>query len=264
MYTMHRKLRNQYPATWMKEGKLNPEWKLFQNLKLITRFLNPLQVVDLNKRLHVATLGIYQNILIEYVITRRGADKVAIVYTEGNEEDLEGIQERLGSKMVPVISRKVPPWDYHEVLSAILEIVSEHEDYSIEYNISCGTRVMTTAAYLAALFTDSPVYFVMYPGKNQIGDIIEIQPVSVTLLSESKRIILNKIEENGGSIGSQRVLGKRTDLKASSISKHLKSLEDAGYIRRRHHGRKTEVEITNLGRIVLNLKTFRKGKVWSR
>jgi len=218
----------------------------------------------LSRRLHIATLGLYQNILIEYVITRRGADKVAIIYTEGNEADLEGIQERLERKMTPVIARKVPPWDYHEVLSTILEIVSEHEDYRIEYNISCGTRVMTTAAYLAALFTDSPVYFVMYPGKNKIGDIIKVQPVSVTLLSEPKKIILNKIEESGGSIKSQRVLGRRTDLKASSISKHLKSLEDAGYIRRSHNGRKTMVETTNLGKIVLNLKTFRKGKVWSR
>ena len=221
-------------------------------------------MVDLGKRLHVATLGLYQNIVIEYVITRRGADKVALVYTEGNEEDLDAIQTRLESRMIPVISRKVPPWNYHEILSVILEIVAEHEDYCVEYNVSCGTRIMTTAAYLAALFTDSSVFFVMNPDKERIGDLIEVQPVSVTLLSEPKRLILCKISESGGSIKSQRVLGKRTDLKASSISKHLKSLEDAGYIRRSHSGRKTQVEITNLGRIVLNLKTFRKGKVWSR
>lgn len=228
------------------------------------RFPPSYPVVELRRRLHVATLGLYQNILVEYVITRRGSDKVAIIYTEGNEEDLEGIQSRLEEKMVPVIARKVPPWDYHEILSAILEIVSEHEGYSVEFNISCGTRIMTTAAYLAALFTDSPVYFVMNPDKDEIGDIIEVQPVSVTLLSEPKKTILRKLEELGGSVDHQRVLGSRTELKASSVSKHLKSLEAAGYIRRGHHGRKTTVEITNLGRIVLNLKTFRKGKVWSR
>ena len=232
--------------------------------KFMRRFEDPLAVVEMRKRLHIATLGLYQNILVEYVIARRGADKIAIVYTEGNERDLAGIEGRLEDNMIPVVSRKVPPWDYHEVLSGILEIVSDHEDYDIEYNISCGTRVMTTAAYLAALFTDSPVYFVMNPGKQQIGDIIKVQPVSVALLSEPKKLILQRLEESGGVIDSQRELGSRADLKASSISKHLNSLEDAGYIIRSHHGRKTRVEITNLGRIVLNLKAFRKGKVWSR
>ena len=136
-----------------------------KNRKFMELLSDTLAVVGMRKRLHIATLGLYQNILVEYVITRRGADKVAIVYTKGNERNLDSIMERLEDNMIPVISRKVPPWDYHEVLSGILEIVSDHEDYDIEYNISCGTRVMTTAAYLAALFTDSPVYFVMYPGK---------------------------------------------------------------------------------------------------
>lgn len=219
-------------------------------------------MVDMRKRLHIATLGLYQNILVEYVITRRGADKVALIYTEGNEEDLVRIQQEIEGNMVEVITRKVPPWDYHEVLSAILEIVSDHEDYEIEYNISCGTRVMTTAAYLAALFTDSSVYFVKSTTKDLVGDIIMVQPVSVALLSEPKKIILKKIEEAGGTIGSQSMLGSRADLKASSISKHLNVLEDAGYIIRTRQGRKTRVEITNLGRIVLNLKAFRKGHVW--
>jgi len=199
--------------------------------------------------------------LVEYVITKRGADKVAIVYTEKNVEELSRIKLEIQGNLVDVITKKVPPWDYHEVLSGILEIVSKHEDYEIEYNISCGTRVMTSAAYLAALFTDSPVYFVKSVD-DQIGDIIEVQPFSVALLSESKKIILQKLVEVGGTVDSQRELGSRADLKASSISKHLHTLEDAGYIIRTPHGRETKVEITNLGRIVSNLKAYRKGKVW--
>jgi CRISPR locus-related DNA-binding protein len=202
--------------------------------------------------------------LVEHVITKRGADKIAIIYTERNEEDLQGIKERHATKRVPVVSRKVPPWDYHEVLSAILEIVTEHEDYDIEFNISCGTRVMTAAAYLAALFTDSPVYFVIDPDKDEIGDVLKVQPISVVLLSEPKKKILKRLEELGGSSKSQRDLGSRVELGASSISKHLNSLDEAGYISRSQNGRKSSVEITNLGRIVLNLKTFRKGNVWKR
>ncbi len=218
----------------------------------------------MRKRLHIATLGLHQNILVEYVITRRGADKVAIIYTDENKEYLRGLEKRLGEKQVPVISSKVQPWEYYEVLSEILEIVAEHEDYNIEYNGSCGTRIMTSALYLAALFTDSPVYFVKDPGAELKGDIIKVQPVSVALLTEPKKLILQKLEECGGSVDTQRELGSRADLKASSISKHLNDLEDAGYIIRRDYGTKTRVEITNLGRIVFNLKTFRQGNIWSR
>ena len=142
-----------------------------------------------------------------------------------------------------------------------LSIVAENEAYEIEYNISCGTRVMTSAAYLAALFTDSPVYFVKNVD-DEIGDIIMVQPFSVALLSEPKKIILRKLDEAGGKVDSQSELGSRADLKASSISKHLRTLEDAGYIIRTPHGRETKVEITNLGKIVSNLKAYRKGKVW--
>jgi predicted transcriptional regulator len=223
-----------------------------------------LLVVEMRKRLHIATLGLHQNILVEYVITRRGADKVAIIYTEDNKEYLKGLEKRLKEKQVPVVSRKVPPWNYHEVLSEILEIVAEHEQYDIEYNMSCGTRIMTSAGYLAALFTDSPVYFVKDPGAEKKGEIIKVQPISVALLTEPKKIILQRLEECGGSVDTQRELGSRADLKASSISKHLNDLEDAGYIIRKDYGTKTRVEITNLGRIVFNLKAFRKGKVWSR
>jgi CRISPR locus-related DNA-binding protein len=221
-------------------------------------------VVELKKRLHIATLGLYHNKLVEHVITRRGADKIAIIYTEKNEEDLQGIVERHETNMVPVISRKVPPWDYHEVLCTILEVVSEHKDYDIEYNVSCGTRVMTAAAYRAALFTDSPVYFVMDPDKEEIGDIIEVQPVSVALLTGPKKKILQRLDELGGITNSQRDLGTRVELGASSISKHLNTLDAAGYISRNQQGRKTCVEITNLGRIVLNFKTYRKDTMWGR
>jgi CRISPR locus-related DNA-binding protein len=221
-------------------------------------------VVRLKMRLHIATLGLYHNMLVEHVITKRGADKIAIIYTEKNEEDLESIKKRHETKQVPVISRKVPPWDYHEVLSTILEVVHEHEDYEIEFNISCGTRVMSAAAYMAAMFADAPVFFVMDPDKEEIGDIIMVQPVSAVMLTEPKRKILQRLKELGGKSNSQKALGSRTDLKASSISKHLNSLDEAGYISRCQNGRKTRVEITNLGRIVLELKTFRKDNIWSR
>jgi len=199
---------------------------------------------------------------VEHIIAKRGADKIAIIYTEQNKEAVEELKRNNESKGVPVVGKKVDAWDYYNVLCGILEIVSDHEDYEIEYSISCGTRVMTSAAFRAALFTDSPVYFVTTPADVEIGEIVTIEPISVVILTEPKRRILERLEELGGGAKSQRELGSRVDLGASSISKHLNSLDDAGYVKRKRDGRNYFVEITELGKIVLNLKEFRKEKVW--
>jgi DNA-binding transcriptional ArsR family regulator len=103
---------------------------------------------------------------------------------------------------------------------------------------------------------------VIDPDKEEIGEVLKVQPISVSLLTEPKRKILRRLEEIGGVAKSQRELGSRVDLGASSISRHLNSLDEAGYISRGQEGRKSTVEITNLGRIVLNLKTIRKANVW--
>ena len=162
------------------------------------------------------------------------------------------------------MSKEVPPWDFIKVLSGILEVVNEHKDYDVEYSISCGTRVMTMAAFRAALYTDSPVFFVSNPYEDEIGEIINVEPVSVALLTKQKRNILNRLDELGGVAGSQADLGSRVELGAGSISKHVNNLAAAKYVTKEKRGRETRVEITELGRIVLNLKNFRKKKVWGR
>jgi CRISPR locus-related DNA-binding protein len=216
----------------------------------------------MRKRLHIATLGLFRNMLVEHVIAKLGADKIVIIYTDENEEDLERIARENEAKEIPVISRRVDPWNYREVLSRILEVVSEHEDYELEYNISCGTRVMTAAAHRAALFTDSPVFFVTQPSANHIGPVVKVEPLSDAMLTEPKRNILKRLQDLGGSADSQRELGSREDLGASSISRHVNSLEKSGYIRKRQEGRRTRIELTDLGSVILNLKRHRKSAIW--
>lgn len=113
----------------------------------------------LRKRLHIATLGLYANERVDHVVLKRGADRVVVIYTKENEEELADIRARYHHYGLPLDARKVEPWSYEEVLSEILEVVLDYPNHEVEFNISCGTRVMTTAAYMAALFTDSPVFF---------------------------------------------------------------------------------------------------------
>jgi DNA-binding transcriptional ArsR family regulator len=216
----------------------------------------------LRKRLHIATLGLYRNLLVEHLIGIRGADRIAIIYTKENKEDLQRIKTLNEEIGIPVIPQLVDPWDYFDVLSGILEVVSKNDAFDIEYNISCGTRVMTAAAFKAALITDSPVFFVTSPEDIEIGDVIQIEPASVSILTQPKREILRRLEELGGAVESQKELGSRVDLGASSISRHVNALCDAGYVMKHQGGRKQYLEITELGRIVLNLKRFRRNNIW--
>jgi CRISPR locus-related DNA-binding protein len=213
-------------------------------------------------KLHIATLGLHANERVDYVLMKCGGDKLALVYTEKNSDELKEITARMKRAGIPVIAKRVDPWGYHKILNGILEIVLEHSEYEIEFNISCGTRVMTSAAQMAALFIDSTVYFVTEKDGDVMGEIAQVEPISVSMLTEPKKNILSELVDLGGSVDSQKKLGTRTSLRASSISKHLKELERAGYISRELHNRQKSVEITGLGRTVLQLKRVRKMLLW--
>jgi DNA-binding MarR family transcriptional regulator len=213
------------------------------------------------KKLHIATLGVHANKRIDYVVTKKGADKIALIYTERNEEEMKEFVDQYRKRSIPVLSKKVEPWNYRDILAEILEVAAAHREFEIEYNISCGTRVMTAAAHQAALFTDSKIYFVLGDYDEPLGEIVEVLPLSVTTLTHPKRAILEKIDGYGGKIDSQKQLGTRTSLKVSSISKHLREMEDAGYITRTRNGHRNKVEHTKLGKIMLKIKEYHKGKL---
>jgi CRISPR locus-related DNA-binding protein len=214
----------------------------------------------MTKRFHIATLGIHANEKIDYVITKKGADKIGIIYDEINEEEMYKFRNHYLELGVPIVAKKVEPWNYRNILAGILEIATENADYEIEYNVSCGTRVMTAAAHRAAILTDSKIYFVMGDYGDPLEEIVEVQPISVTTLTEPKKNILSKIDELG-IIDSQKQLGSKTELKVASISKHLTELDESGYISRERKGRKNMISLTDLGRAILKIKQYRKGKI---
>jgi len=214
-----------------------------------------------SKILHIATLGLFANQRVHHVLVRRKADKIAIIYTEKNMDEVGQIRDQYKAQGIEVISEKVNPFEFNEILTKILGIVAEHPDYKLEFNVSCGTKVMTSAAHMAALLTDSPVYFVDSEG-DEIGEMRKLQPLSISVLTPPKRRILEELVEKGGTVEAQKELGTRMLLKAASISRHLNNLEAAGYIARGHRVHGKSISITDLGRAVLRIKQIRKQSVW--
>ncbi len=217
------------------------------------------------KRLHVATLGLNRNDLVGYVIHKRPVDALVLVYTNENKEDMLKIRADNESSGIPVLPVKVEPWDYHNVLAGILGAVTrkEYEEYGLEFNPSCGTRVMTAAAYMASLMTDSPVYFVTDPQESGYGDLISLSPMSLTKLPSPRKRVLGVIEDRGGTVENRDEIKSETALSKAQVSRHVKNLAAVGYVEV-GEGKGGFVRTTNLGKIVYNMKKYRNGRVWGR
>jgi len=214
------------------------------------------------KILQIATLGFYANERVRHVTTRRKADRVYLICTSENLDELETIKTLYNQDRIPVNHSCVEPWKYESILADILKIVVAHKDYDIEYNISCGTIAMRAACHMAAILTDSPVHFVGEKAGDIVGDLETVQPLSISQLTSPKKRILYSLIEHGGRVDSQAELGSRVSLGVSSISKHVKELQKYGYIMKSIKSGKHSLEITNLGRIALELKQLRKNRKW--
>ena len=211
-------------------------------------------------KVQIATLGIYANDRVEQVVMKKSTDKVIIVHTQENTSEAEALRGRFSAHGVECECIEVHPWNYEKILTALLDQVLKHPDDEIEFNGSCGTRVMTAAVHMAALIIDAPLYLVVRPDDNAPGEVVELRPVPVSMLSAPKKEILRRLIEKGGRVESQRELGSRTELGASSISKHISDLVRARYVRRERHGTKKAIVITDLGRMVFRLKQARERK----
>ena len=216
----------------------------------------------MKQKIHVATLGLYSNEMIEYVLLRRGSDKIILVYTEESEIQFISIQRNLRKRGMDVFPCKVVPWQFEVTLAKILEEVTKHPESILEFHASCGTRVMTAAVQVAALITESSVLFVERELSGALGRIIEIEPASIDKLTPRKRDILIGIQKLGGSV-TQKELVKDLSVQRSGISKHLKGLVAAGYVDSRAETRPKSYKISDLGRVILSSKQFRKMTVWA-
>ena len=217
----------------------------------------------MKRKLHVATLGFYANEMVEYVLLKRGADKIVLVYTIENEIQFILLRKDLTARGMTVIPCIVNPWKFELTLACILEEVTKHSDSIFEFHASCGTRVMSAAVQVAALLTESPILFVERELGGTLGEIIEIEPASFDKLTVRKREILNGIQKLGGK-ATQKDLIRLIGLQRSGLSKHLKGLLTAGYITLDEESHPKNYKISYLGRIIISLKQFRKTTMWNK
>lgn len=210
-------------------------------------------------KIHVALLGKQRT--IEHLAIRRSIDELIIVYPKEKLELADNLIEQfsnLGIGVEPVI---VVSNDFNNILSSILLALDHRkfDEHQIEFSITSEHCIMTLAACVAAAIVKASV---ICTTGTELPRISEVWPSELVNLTHKKREILEHLESYSCSI-TQKEISRNTGIRPSGVSRHLRDLELAGYIRRNRVARIKQVQITELGSAILHHKQLRKRRVWS-
>lgn len=211
--------------------------------------------------LQIATLGLYENERVMYASMKRQVDKLVLISTEKNREEVQERAKEFTRRKIPFENVEVNPRDFKAVLAAILDVVASHPDYDIEFNASCGTRIMAGAAHMAATVVGAPLVFVSSPDDADFFEMTMIGPPEAAILTDGRRTVLVALQKLGGSCKSISDLAEASGYSRSMTTRHVNALSRAGYIVK-EAGRPISVAITDIGKIILRVKQIRKKRIW--
>ncbi|RLI55567.1 MAG: hypothetical protein DRO87_08870 [Candidatus Thorarchaeota archaeon] len=210
------------------------------------------------KTLQIATFGLYDNKRVVFAATKRSVDKIVVVSTEENRDEVLAKRAEFEAMHIPFENVEVEPTNFKNVLIAILEIIANHAEYDIECNASCGTRVMAGALQLAAYIVGAPILIV-----GEEYELTEVPSPMDVVLTESRREILNVLAKRGGTCNSIMDLAQEVGLSRGQASRQVNALYKAGYVEK-NRSKTMTVSMTDIGRIVLRVKQLRKERGWGR
>jgi DNA-binding MarR family transcriptional regulator len=209
-------------------------------------------------KIHVAILGKQET--IEHLAIRRSIDELIIVYPYETHEIADELITRFSNHGIPIKPVIVVPNDFSTTLSSILVALNQKEfdECQIEFSITSAHCILTLAACVAAAITKASV---ICATGTELIDITEVWPSELVNLSLKKREILDYLVRLSTPI-TQKEISQSTGIRPSGVSRHLRDLEQAGYIRRNRVARKKQVQITDLGSAILHHKQLRKRRIW--
>jgi len=201
----------------------------------------------------------------EYVIraiSRRsidGVNKIFLVAMESKDDySKKRSSEAIGSILdflkiagvtdVDVVKVNVD-WSFDAILEYVSEKIGGYDDY--EFHLVGGTRMTLLALYyLALLLSAMPGVKVKAIAYDEAMTSSKELPLRVPSVPTKEKLdVLEAIGAGATVTGLARALNKSP----STVSLQLTSLKEEGLITAEREGRKKDVELTPLGRAVLNL-----------
>jgi len=127
---------------------------------------------------------------------------------------------------------------YFQIVGLIVDIANARKDAEILVNITGGTNLMSSAAAMGAMLTESKAYYITMAMKGEAARIIEIPFMgkSFKVLENSKRRRIVEVLSKRGSLSNDE-LARELEINKKSISKHMKLLDDHGIVKRERQGR---------------------------
>ena len=210
------------------------------------------------QKIHVAFLGNQKT--LERLAIKRSIDELIIVYSQEKKELAIEAIDYFSNFGITVESVCVTSYDFYNVLSLILSALNNHkfDNHQIEFSITTENYIIILAACVAAAITKASILFATEADPLQISEVWPSELVNLTL---KKREILDYLENSGIPV-TQKEISRNTGIRQSGISRHLRDLELAGFVERDRIARKKQVQITELGSVILHYKQIRKRRIW--
>ncbi|MBD3407824.1 MAG: winged helix-turn-helix transcriptional regulator [Candidatus Lokiarchaeota archaeon] len=191
---------------------------------------------------------------VQCILLQRKCSIVVFVHSAELREYVLQIKNDF-RKLVDTDSYQVQPVDYHDILSTLLDIAYLYRESEVHFAPCSSNQIMVTAFCMAAQYSESILHLTVLgkPADSQYH-LVDLFPKKRQMLTKPKKNILKQIlSKPNEQITSNKELGSRTDLEASSISEHVRDLRDAGYVEVQKHGRRRITRITALGKVILKI-----------
>lgn len=210
-------------------------------------------------KIHVTLLGNQKT--IQHLAVKRRIDRLIMVYPMEKRELADNLVEQFSNLGIPVEPVDVVSSDFNNILSSILAALDyqKFDDHHIEFSITSGHCIMTLAACVAAVVVKASV---ICATGSELPLLSEVWPSELVNLTHKKHEILEYLDNFSNPV-TQKEISRNTGIRPSGVSRHLRDLELAGYIRRNRVARIKQVQITELGSAILHHKQLRRRRIWS-
>ncbi|MDF1540305.1 MAG: winged helix-turn-helix domain-containing protein [Candidatus Thorarchaeota archaeon] len=209
---------------------------------------------------HVAVFDKDATHLIAKTIIHRRTDELILVGPISCIDEHQRFLEQYTSLGFQATLVDLEDFSIDEILGTLLNAVDNArlDNFDIEFNVVCNNPVVAIAACLAATMTQS---LLITSGDTNLSTLSLLRPDLLLHMSQNKRRILEYLDIQYGPV-PQANISRDTVVNRASVSRHLKDLIQAGYVKRTRIGRQKTAEITSLGQVVLHHKRVRKRRVW--
>jgi len=170
-----------------------------------------------------------------------------------SSKDTSQIAEKIAEKIQIYEVRHVlvDAFDFSDVVNKIVEVSREQEG-SLVFDITGGTKIMSSAAVFSASFLNAKVLYIQY--KNDKMSPLWVPVVRISLKDYLRPMLISLLKILSEKDGiSYKQIAKTIDLSVVAVSSNMEQLRAKGLVEVEKGARTYKSSLTPLGRLVLSI-----------